>query len=1028
MRPLHSALLALVLLFAFGVGAYLVASSSTGPEVASAAPGPSPSEPRDARAADLRGPDDPGESARGNARSASEVAPRAPELAPDSEGDLAAEGVQLGGLVLDPDGAPVAGARVLVSSGGGPGLGLLYEQGGLDARNLARSPWIDVRESRTDSSGRFSFNGLAPGGLKLAVRAAGFAPHDDDTLALPDEARHELAPVRLAPGAGVAGVVVDPGGKPVAGVEIVRLDGTGDQPHGGAVVARTGADGSFLVDVLEVGPWRLRVEPRDHPDAYLEGETSAPGERVQGLRVVLEAGLEIAGVVAGTPAELDRNLVVVANSQGPADEDNHLGGHFRDGSRPRRAKVAADGSFVLRGLRPGSRYALLVERQRSADMGFGSMFRTGLARTVFALAGERGVRIELEAESGLLFQVVDASSGQPIESYEVWGGIDWSAPLMDPAGGGRALREHPDGRARLGNLRPGSSDDRAKLRVVAQGYEPYEVDGLRLSAGLDTDLGQIALEPLPLATVTVLDAATGAPVAGARVRMGEVDLAAERDTGRRSIRMSFGASGDDGEDEGGLVIGGDLEERSATTNEAGVATLGVIAGRTCRFTVRSAEHAPFRGAPFPCPAGAFEREILLGRGGTVVANLMDVDGNPVIGGRVEHRGPADQGGAEPGPMGHGGEVTDADGQVTFEHLEPGEHRFRPYVDGSGVFRGNGMVVVHGGMEGDGDDWVSATVVEGGEAFVDLFAPLEVEVSGRVSEAGEPLAGARVSLVELRADPSPDIPSMMTMGLASSNLSAESDSRGEFSIAGVEPGEYTVSVSHPGRSMAHEEVITVGDSGREVDLDLPVSIVEGRVTNGAGEPLAGVRVHAERARLQVDGPRPVAIAVMAFSDGSGSSVVSLGGPGGGLGVETDAEGRYSLRGVLADAKLQVVAEGSAVAPTRSEPFEVAVNELLRDVDLVAEPAGSLRVEALRAGGAPGRNLLVLARFTGEDRDGLQPRTGFTDADGRARIEGLCEGPWRVSVQTIGPDSGDEEIPDQEVEIVAGEELVVSFDVP
>ena len=273
-----------------------------------------------------------------------------------------------------------------------------------------------------------------------------------------------------------------------------------------------------------------------------------------------------------------------------------------------------------------------------------------------------------------------------------------------------------------------------------------------------------------------------------------------------------------------------------------------------------------------------------------------------------------------------------------------------------------------------------------------------------------------------------MPDLAAMGLASASMSAETDSRGEFSIPGVEPGEYTLTVRHPTRAMPFEFDLVVGESDRDVDLDLPLSIVEGRVTNGAGEPLAGVRVHPERAEKVRPATQAVSVRMVAVRGGSGGELISFSGGPSVPEVETDEEGRFRMRGVQAGVELQVVAEGSNIEPTRSEAFEVAIDEILRNVDLVAEPAGSLLVSAMRPDGSPGRNLLVVASYAGDDRESVEPVTGFMDQTGSTTLSGLSTGLWRVRMQSIGPDSDDdEEIPPQEVEIVAGEEIELAFDV-
>ena len=71
----------------------------------------------------------------------------------------------------------------------------------------------------------------------------------------------------------------------------------------------------------------------------------------------------------------------------------------------------------------------------------------------------------------------------------------------------------------------------------------------------------------------------------------------------------------------------------------------------------------------------------------------------------------------------------------------------------------------------------------------------------------------------------------------------------------------------------------------------------------------------------------------MDDGNEEPEVTLGSPGGGSTVSTDAEGRYTLRGVAPDVDLVVHATGKEVQPGKSEPFHHTDRNTLTKV---AEP--------------------------------------------------------------------------------------------
>jgi protocatechuate 3,4-dioxygenase beta subunit len=1017
MRPLHSLLVAVFVALACVGGWFLVGSSDQRVEVASAAPGPIPSTPSAAAPTGaLQTPLAP------QAGQRSELTPE-PQQANASQG-AKTEGEEgtlaVTGRVVDASGAPVAGARVLASSvdGGMQFLGSFP----LDARGAGEMSWLKRTETTSGSDGRFQLHGLRPGSMRLAVRGAGYAPYDESNRALPSGTSFDLGSIQLEPGVYLAGKVVDARGQAVEGADVLRLAEPGQAEFGGffggagVPVAKTAADGSFALDQLAPGPWALRVESEFYPHARLSGETSHAGEHVDGLVIALEEGLEIHGIVRGAPAGESFSVRAVprgAQSEGEGDEEVH-----GPGGEPREVAMAPDGTFQLRGLRRNLTYEIGLTRARQRNEPFAFFWAPGLAEPVRARPGDLNVVLDYQPESALVFQALDKRTNKPIEEFTVEAGIDWPMPQMGEDG--RRVRAHPEGRARVGNLRPKSPSDRAQLRIAAVGYSPFESDDLPLATGQDTDLGPIYLEPLPLLTVKVLDAASGEPLSAANVVLSAIDPQQGMQFGRR---VELDISAEAGEDAGDMHFGGDRNQR-ARTDEQGVARLTIPVGSSCRLSVRHGEHAPWRSEIFAAPSEAAEREVRLGPGGTVVAHVKGPEGGPVAGGRVEHQAPgADGGFSELGFGGHG-EVTDERGEVRFEHLEPGTHRFRlAKGSGDGFFSDpNGAYAIHvGGFDGGGRGWVQADVAEGAETKIEIQAPVEVLVEGRVREAGEALSGATVQLALKGEDEG--MPRLPFGG--GGGPKAQTDGQGRYRLEGVEPGEYTLTVRHPSRAMESEETVSVREVDLHHDVDLSVAIVEGKVTDAAGKPLSGVRVWPVRA--QPEARQAVRILSFAATDGGGSMVSFDEGGVASVQSRTDADGRYQLRGVTPDAELQVRAEGKGLQPASSDPFRVAHDEVRRNVDLTLQTAGSIEVHAQRSDGSPARNLLVTARLETPPggSDAGEQRNEFLGEE-RLLLDGLAPGMWRLSARPLGPSEAD--VPDdQVVEVKAGETSQATFKV-
>ena len=135
------------------------------------------------------------------------------------------------------------------------------------------------------------------------------------------------------------------------------------------------------------------------------------------------------------------------------------------------------------------------------------------------------------------------------------------------------------------------------------------------------------------------------------------------------------------------------------------------------------------------------------------------------------------------------------------------------------------------------------------------------------------------------------------------------------------------------------------------------------------------------------------------------------------VRTDEDGRYSLRGVAGGVELIVTAQSDEDGSVESEPMVVDAGTLTEGVDLRFPEAGTVTV--LVEGGAAG--VMVMARAPGGGTPQLKQVV-----DGRAVFSGLAPGRHRFSL--VGaPTEGSARTESQSVEVQAGQEHEVSFDV-
>jgi protocatechuate 3,4-dioxygenase beta subunit len=943
--------------------------------------------------------------------------PEAARTLVETSGD---QGTVAGGP--SPDAPPIRG-RVVDKRGNGIGGATLWAGsrglGPLDAEDSFRG---DERwKVETETDGSFELFGPHPGRLRLAVRAAGFAPWDRNDLTLPAGDELELEPIFLSQGAILSGRVVDPDGRGIPGAELQRTEpsSSGGFVYFGrsrGVAAITDEQGAFRIDQLACGAWKLVVTTEDFPDRTFEGTADEPGREQAGLLFQLLPGDSIAGHLEGIPENSTEELLVRARPV--AGEDRNFA--FVAGAT-RTAEIAPDGSFEVKGLTVGTDYRLHARTIASGEMEWwGGRSRS---EPVQAKGGERGVVLHYMPEAVLLFQVVSADGGAPLTDFQVDVGVNWSRPLQDEDG--KRLEHHPEGRVRAGDLRPDEESDRIHLTIRAVGFREIEREDIQLAAGQELDLGQFLLEPVPVVRVTVLDDVHGGPIEGARVVLEKQPDPVP--AGQRSFSITMG-----GEAEEGLMYASGGDAQRGVTDEEGVAVLTSIEGETCLLTITADGYAKQEVRNLVLPLGEdFEQRVRVRRGGDVVVEVRDANGELLAGTRVEHRSPSEAGSGRRMVMLGGPatkDVTDSEGEVLFANLETGIHSFRLAEEGGspfgGVFESDGAITIGGsGLSDEEETWWDAEVVEGEIVWITLVAAPRGSLTGRVREAGIPLAGATLRLAEKSAGSSGNL-GMLFAGLGGGGNSARSDGDGFFEFPDLKTGRYTLSVEHPSRHMDNEFVLHIDAGENRFDVEVPVCIIEGRITDPQGEPLAGVRVEAERHRP--DGPEVQmrSMVMMVASDGE-EAVQIGGGDGGGDRVTTDEDGRYRLRGVLPDIDLVVRASGPGVQDGSSEPLTLAPDQTEHDVDFTLFAAGKLRVEALAADGAPARFLSVTAEFLGEDAENVDSENGFIES-GSTLLDGIRPGIWRVSVEAMGgmgTEVGAAE--PREVEVKADEEASVTF---
>ncbi|MGE0710900.1 MAG: carboxypeptidase regulatory-like domain-containing protein [Planctomycetota bacterium] len=269
-------------------------------------------------------------------------------------------GAGLSGLLLGPDGQPVA-----------KGLVFVYR----DGRRLA--------SGRAGDDGRYRVEGVLPGPVELFARSQDYSVCARLRAAV-QVGRPTVLDLPLGAGPRIAGVLRDGAGKPLAKLTVTARDRDGDVRRQG----KSDAQGRYVVKDLYPGSYALSVtHGRSAPLLELSLEVGA-GETPRDL--VVPAGAAIAGQVVGA----DQQPVSGANVFAI------VGKEYRG-----TARTDAQGAFRIKDL-PADRYQLYVRVGEDRLVGWGELeLGPGEARDQ--------LKVVARAPARLRGRVLDAS-GAPV--------------------------------------------------------------------------------------------------------------------------------------------------------------------------------------------------------------------------------------------------------------------------------------------------------------------------------------------------------------------------------------------------------------------------------------------------------------------------------------------------------------------------------------------------------------------------------------------------------------------------------------
>lgn len=807
-------------------------------------------------------------------------------------------------------------------------------------------------ETRTNAGGEYALNDL-PGDeykVEFYARERNFVPQYYDEAASRAEARL----VDVKEGATVSGIdaalkvggVIDgqttssATGEGVAGILVCATPVELPSELFGQC-SPSEASGDYTIERLESGPYTVRFWPQklDYVGQFYNGEPTAAqatpvavsgGKITLGIDAVMQVGGEISGTVAfpgEAPAGGVEVCAIAAGDepwQGQCTHTGTGGGYSIDALPSGEYRVAFHGSDDLLTQYYKGR-ATLAEAQ---------------AVKVSAGSATTGIDASLQAGGRIAGRVTDALSGAPVEGIE--------ACAHTQSGGWACAGTDANGQYTIEGLASGS---------YAVGFQPWsknylsayyggveyesEATQVVLSAGATVTGIDMALKPGGEITGTVRDQSSGTPIEGAQV-------CASSDRPFSSSWPACVSTGAGGRYTLTQLRSGDYQVRFSAPGFVGQYYLEAS-------TTGEAE-------PVEVAEGAIASEIdaALVHGASIAGRVTSANGGAPLA-DIEVCASTVRG-ESPGCA-----RTSSSGEYTITGLAAGEYTVsfwgagyptQYYSDTFSSIEAEQVLVSAGNTTGSVDD-----ALRGGGS-----------ISGAVSSAstGEPLEAVNVC----------------AFARGSGVTCARSNGAGQYTIVGLRPGDYAVTLEafkgYLQTRLPHRVTVAAEAGAAGVDGAMqPGGRIAGEVREAAsGNPLSGVRVCADR---------------------QGEFAYLFGDC-----AETDAHGAYTIEGLASgewvvgfsvragDLAGQLFAGASSIE--EATPVTVTAGAITDNVNAALVAGGEIGGVVTDASGAALEGAEVCVRPAGEES--YESWCTKTGGGGAYKVSGLASGLYVVVFSDSG----------------------------
>jgi len=902
-----------------------------------------------------------------------------------------ARAATLVGRVVNEEGAPIEGARVLVSRSG-ENVVLAF----------VRSLEGEQAVVHTARDGSFRATRLASGdNQRLDVRHDEYEERAIGGISLSPGVTRSGLSVVMRRGLALRGIVRDADGKPLAGCEVTLSSSRSIRAGRGGVQMQfvgpanqvrreTSADGRFEFRGLKTGDYTVAARRSGFSRAAVDPVHVAEARAVEPLELTLRPGSTISGVLRDKAGSGASGWFVSARPAGQ-------GGGMPMGPGANRSEepTGPDGAFLLEGLLAGESYELQV------------MGQSGLGpRRSGVVAPAEGIELTVNGTGQVKGRVVDGDSGRAVPDFQLryqpdaQGGMRFV--MRAGPGGGRGPYERQSFHAEDGSfVLEDVPAGRWTVEAFASGYQSGTASAVSVAEGEATEGVEVRLSKGGVVSGRVLESRSGRPILDASVR-------AEQSGGEPRMGM--------------MRIGGEGGDNEAATDAEGRYELTGLAPGTWTVTASHADWSEAT-ASVEIKDAPVTADIRLGRGGTVAGSVLAA-GRPVAGAQVTLAAAGDSG-MRPGTGFLGGgeqsALSDEGGRFRFDRLTPGRYTL------GAVLRDQSSSPAEAVVTGDDAQEVQLTLAEG--ALVrgvvtglpdaqltgvnvnaqgpDFFASTRTSAGGSFEISGVPegtitlranagdfmtssrSAQATVTIgpgqaeatAEIRFDQGIRVDGRVTRGGRPvtdamvmafpdggnrRSASARTDETGGYAIEGLDEGRYTFSANSEAGAPIRKTVELTGDT--TVDLEAPPARLAGTVVEAeSGRPLGDVGVRIE-------------------DDGGGMRFVNM--------AATDSSGRFAFEDV----------EPKRYRVTFQKPaYQIETKEL------TAAEESDLRVELRRGEGiaieakdgifaTPLRGLFVRVA----DGSGSAVFSGSVslDSDGRGEVPSLRPGTYEVRAESSG----------------------------